>query len=112
MKIEELVPLPISKIKFTLSSFKLVPKDAGCYVLSTFENDILYIGQAINIYARFIQHLDNAEKTKPTEEGRAVWFYYLKYNDKNLSALERSWLNQFSGKHGRRPILNRVDAPI
>lgn len=112
MKIEELTPLPIDKVHFKLESFKSVPKNTGCYVLTTFDNDILYIGLSDNLFNRFQQHLDNPDKTNPTKEGKAVWFYFLIYNPKNLPELERTWLNQFTSKHGRRPILNKMDSPV
>jgi excinuclease UvrABC nuclease subunit len=62
MKIEELVPLPKDKVLFALTSFKAVPKDFGCYVLTTFDNHILYIGLSDSLHERFKQHLDNPEK--------------------------------------------------
>jgi excinuclease UvrABC nuclease subunit len=112
MKIEDLSPFPTNKVRFNLGSFKIVPKRSGCYVLTSFDNNILYIGLAINLNSRLIQHLDSPDKTKPTIEGKAIWFYYLEYSDTNLPKLERSWLNQFSSIHGTRPILNKVDSPI
>mgnify|MGYP003396698001 FL=1 len=112
MKIEELIPMPKDKVLFALASFKSVPKVFGCYVLTTFDNHILYIGLSDNLYERFNQHLDNPEKTKPTKEGKAIWFYFQTYNPKNLEQLERTWLNQFVTRHGRRPILNKVDSPV
>jgi predicted GIY-YIG superfamily endonuclease len=112
MKIEELIPLPKDKVHFKLASFKSVPKETGCYVLTTFEDDILYIGLSDNLFNRFQQHLDNPDKTNPTEEGKAIWFYFKIYDAKNLPKLERTWLNQFTSKHGRRPILNKMDSPV
>jgi hypothetical protein len=112
MKIEQLLPKPDNKVPFKLSSYKNVPKISGCYVLSTFENDILYIGLSDNLYNRFKQHLDNPEKTYPTPNGKAVWFYYMEYDKINLPKLERTWLNQFEGIHGELPILNKVHSPI
>lgn len=112
MKIQELIPLPKSKVNFKYSSFRYVPKETGCYILTTFDNDILYIGLSDNLFDRFQQHLDNSEKTKPTKEGKAIWFYFTTYDSKNLQKLERTWLNQFSNSHGKRPILNKVDSPI
>ena len=112
MKISELTPLPVDKVQFKLSSFKSVPQYNGCYLLTTFDHDILYIGLAINLNNRFKQHLENPEKTNPTIEGRAIWFYYLTYDVKNLPKLERTWLNQFASVHGRLPILNKVNSPI
>jgi len=112
MKLNELSPLPKDRVVFKRSSFKSVPKSQGCYVLTTFEDDILYIGLATNLNQRFQQHLDNPEKVNPTKEGKATWFYYLSFNPKNLPMLERSWLNQFVNSHGKRPILNKADSPI
>lgn len=112
MKIEELIPQPKDKTQFKLLSFKSVPKQAGCYVLTTFENDILYIGRSDNLFDRFQQHLDNHEKTNPTKEGKVIWFYFTIYDPKNLPRLERTWINQFVAIHGRLPILNKVNSSI
>jgi excinuclease UvrABC nuclease subunit len=112
MKITELNPQPKDKVHFKLASFKSVPKEAGCYVLATFDNDILYIGLSDNLFVRFQQHLDNSEKITPTTDGKAVWFYFVIYTAINLPKLERTWLNQFEGIHGQLPILNKVNSPI
>lgn len=112
MKLQELKPSPTDKVQFKLASFKLVPKVDGCYIITTFDNDILYIGLSNNLHNRFKQHLDNPEKTKPTAEGKAIWFYFTTYDKKNLPQLERTWLNQYNLVQGRRPILNKVDSPI
>lgn len=112
MKIEELKPLPKAKVLFKQSSFKQVPNHSGCYILSTFENQILYIGLAENLNKRFNQHIENPEKIKPTNQGKAIWFYYLEYTSTNLEQLERTWLNQYVTCHGKRPVLNKVDSPI
>ncbi len=112
MKIEELIPLPKDKVQFKLASFKSVPKVTGCYVLTTFDNDILYIGLSDNLFDRFQQHLDNPEKINPTKEGKAIWFYFTIYDPINLPKLERTWINQFVAIHGQLPILNKIYSPI
>jgi len=112
MKVEKLIPIPKDKVLFKLSFFKSVPKETGCYVLTTFDNDILYIGLSENLSDRFKQHLDNPEKTNPTKEGKAVWFYFITYDPKNLPKLERTWINQFVALHGQLPILNTVNSPV
>jgi excinuclease UvrABC nuclease subunit len=112
MKIDELKPLPTEKVQFKLVEYKSVPKVDGCYVLTTFDNHILYIGLSNNLHERFKQHLANPEKTKPTKDGKAIWFYFISYDKKNLPQLERSWLNQYNLVHGKRPVLNKVDSPI
>jgi hypothetical protein len=112
MKVEQLIPQPNHKEQFKYLFYKNIPKMAGCYVLTTFDNDILYIGLSDNLYTRFQQHLDNPEKTNPTKEGKAIWFYYIDYDFNNLPKLERTWLNQFEALHGILPILNKVCSPI
>lgn len=111
MKIEELTPKPTDKIQFKLVSFKAVPSSSGCYVLTTFDNDILYIGLTINLSTRFRQHLDDPDKTNSTSEGKAIWFYFTTFDPKNLPKLERTWLNQYASDHGKLPILNKVNSP-
>lgn len=112
MKLQELKPCPTDKVQFKLASFKAVPKVDGCYVLTTFDDNILYLGLSNNLHERFKQHLDNPEKTNPTADGKAIWFYYTTYDKKNLPQLERSWINQFLSAHGRLPILNKVNSPV
>jgi excinuclease UvrABC nuclease subunit len=112
MKIDDLIPYPKDRVNFKLASYKYVPKVTGCYVLTTFDKDILYIGLSENLYDRFQQHLNNPEKTNSTAEGKAIWFYFATYNPINLPQLERTWINQFVALHGHLPILNKVNSPI
>jgi len=112
MKIYELQPKPDKNILFQRDQYLLIPKLSGCYVLANTDNDILYIGQAVNFHQRFQQHLDNPEKTHPTREGIAWKFWYLEYDNKKISFLENTWLQEFQQKEGHLPILNRVQAPI
>ena len=112
MKVEQLIPQPLDRVSFKLSSFKQVPNTAGCYVLATFADDILYIGLSNNLHNRFQQHLNNSEKTNPNNEGKAIWFYYILCDDNNLPRLERSWLNQFEIEQGELPILNKIRSPL
>lgn len=112
MKTEDLIPKPTNKEQFKLACFKFIPQKSGCYILTTFTDDILYIGLAENLNSRFKQHLNNAEKTNPTINGKAVWFHYMIFDQKNLPSLERTWLNQFLNIHAILPILNKVNSPL
>jgi len=112
MKVGELIPQPKERVTFKFSSFKLVPPKTGCYVITNFDNDILYIGLSDNLFNRFQQHLGNPEKTNPTRYGKTIWFYFLVYSPINLPKLERTWLNQFESIHGELPVLNKFNSPI
>jgi len=112
MRIESLIPVPKARVHFSLAFYKSVPKESGCYVLTNLDGDILYIGLSVNLFTRFQQHLDNQEKTGPTLGGKSFWFYFMHFDKTNLEKLERTWMKQFTGEHGRRPMLNKVDSPI
>ena len=112
MKIDEMNPLTVNKVYFKLTSYKQVPKESGCYILSTFDNEVLYIGLSVNLHTRFMQHLDNPNKINPTSEGKAVWFNYLVYDKELVEKVERTWINQFVSKHGKLPILNKINSPV
>jgi excinuclease UvrABC nuclease subunit len=112
LKVDQLNPRPAQKLQFRLSSYKYVPKTSGCYVLTTFDENILYIGLTDSFFDRFQQHLNNPEKTNQTKNGKAVWFYFTEYDTNNLPRLERTWLNQYASIHGELPILNKVSSPI
>lgn len=112
MNVTALNPLPQDGASFQLNAHFQVPDKSGCYVLTTFDGHILYIGQSVNLRRRFEEHLDNPDKTCLTEEGRAIWFYWLLYPNINLNALERGWINAHTIAQGQMPIMNSIAAPV
>lgn len=112
MNVTKLVPQPVERLQFHLRAKKYVPAQSGCYVLTTFDGFVLYVGLATSLASRFVQHCETKEKCEPTSDGRAFWFHFLEVEAKELNRVERTWLNQFSAVHGRRPILNKVDSPM
>lgn len=112
MNVANLHPPPQEKVLFQLSVYLQVPEASGCYVLTSFEAIILYIGKSKNLQRRFEQHLDNLAKTQFTPQGRAVWFHWLLYDELHLNALERGWLNEHAAMEGNWPILNDAPPPV
>jgi predicted GIY-YIG superfamily endonuclease len=112
MNVNELIPKPAFKVQLKLSYYIFIPKEAGCYILTTFDNDIIYVGASDNLFYRFQQHLNNAEKTNLNNNGKAIWFYYKICDSKNLPMLERAWINQFVMNHGKSPALNKINSPV
>lgn len=90
----------------------MVPKTAGCYILTTFDGAVLYIGLSVDLNRRFQEHLDNPEKINLTPNGKAFWFHFHGYEKENLNKLERTWINQYCTAHGCLPILNKADSPV
>lgn len=111
MKISDLIPPPPHYKPFRRDKEKFIPKEAGCYVLTTFEDVVLYIGLTENLQRRFAQHLDDPQKIKPTENGKASKFYWVEEKN-NFHKIERSWLNRHEELEGVLPILNKIKSPV
>jgi hypothetical protein len=109
MNINQLIPPPVNSETFKRDREKYIPKSAGCYALTTFTNEVLYIGLTNNLRRKMNEHLDNPNKTKVTELGRAVLFYWLESEDTNK--VERTWLNTHIQNEGVMPILNSIYSP-
>lgn len=109
MNVADLIPAPTHREPFNRSKERFVPEGAGCYVLSTFEGIILYVGLANNLRRRMKDHLDSSEKTGLTKFGRATLFYWIETPDTNT--IERTWLNTHSYTEGSWPVLNKVSSP-
>ena len=112
MKVDQLIPAVERKVEFSLKARKFVPASAGCYALSTFELDVLYVGLTDNLHRRFFQHRDTRNKREPTSMGMAFWFHFLTCDERHIYRIERTWLNEHIELHGKRPVLNRMNSPI
>jgi excinuclease UvrABC nuclease subunit len=112
MNVSELTPSPVTRVKFSLESAKQLPTVPGCYVLTNFQGEILYVGLTVNLFQRFKQHRDTPEKCLPTASGRAHWFYFVTAGASEINAIERGWQNQYSAVHGTRTVLNKIDSPV
>lgn len=110
MKVFELAPRPRGKRPFRSNQHLNIPEQSGCYVLSAFDETIIYIGLSNSLSRRFDQHLDNPEKTGPTPLGRAIWFHWLVC--KNTEQVERTWLNMHEISEGELPCLNKNHSPL
>jgi excinuclease UvrABC nuclease subunit len=62
---------------FSRNKVKFVPVELGCYVLATFNEQILYVGLAVILQRRLNERLVDPAKTKLTAEGRATKFFWL-----------------------------------
>jgi excinuclease UvrABC nuclease subunit len=113
MKVQSLTPKPDKKIEFSFRKYKFVPAVSGCYVLTNFFDDILYIGLTVDLKRRIQEHLSSKEKTQATIDGKAYWFHFVEApNEMKLQSIERGWLNQYELSHGELPKLNRAHSPV
>ncbi len=105
-------PQPIKRVPFAWTHFRQVPEESGCYVLTNFVGQVLYVGQATSsIRDRFCVHLETREKRVAGALGVPYWCYFLLHNKEKLSLVEQGWINQSILSTGARPPLNKIDAP-
>jgi len=109
MNIQALVPRPKSKRRFHRSSQRFVADRAGCYVLTTFGDVVLYVGLTDDLRRRIGEHLDDPKKIAETLLGRAFWFHWLETMD--LNKIERTWMNIHIENEGSLPELNGIYSP-
>jgi hypothetical protein len=110
MNVDLLVPKVLAREPFRRDCYRFVPAKPGCYVLTTFGGDVLYIGLTKNLRRRLEEHLDNSQKTLATGVGRAVFFNWRETPD--LQKVERTWMNIHEIAEARLPILNSVFSPV
>ena len=114
MKVSALDPPPAERIQFDGWQQRIAaPLRAGCYVIATFDDDILYIGQSVRIGDRMANHLEDNRKRRGTSNGVPYWFYYLVCDGAaELNALERGWVIQHMAQEGgAMPPFNKVMPP-
>ena len=113
MKVEQLSPQPNHQIRFAWSHHKTASIQAGCYVLATYNNDVLYVGLATkSIQSRMGSHLDTPAKRVGDTYGVPFWFYYVERAANEVGSIERGWMNQSILIDGKMPSLNKVYSPI
>ena len=112
MKVGLLSPATSAFDAFRRSRERFFPEGPGCYGLTTFDGDVLYIGLATNLKRRLLQHLDNPQKTELTPKGRAVLVHWRPDHNLFLEKLERTWLLIHEQHEGKLPMLNRMHSPV
>lgn len=112
MNVSLLLPLPQDRVGFALYALSRIPDGSGCYCLTNASGDVLYVGQAISIKRRLIQHFESSKRNEKTAHGRISLAWWLVTAEASLSALERGWIESVRLADGQLPPLNRVGAPI
>lgn len=97
-----------NRIPFRFSESSRVPEESGCYVLSNIYDEVLYVGQSVNLHQRMEQHLADDRMTGLTPLGLASWFSWRLVDSWELRPLETQLLLRFKAVEGARPPLNRI----
>lgn len=113
MKVSQLVPSTVHQTRFAWSHHVTVPDEAGCYAITTYDGDVLYVGLATgSVRSRMGCHLEAPDKRQGTSMGVPFWFYYLLKPATEVAAIERGWMNLAVLEDGEMPPLNRVYSPL
>ena len=108
MKVAALCTNLSGRVQFRFSESARVPESSGCYTLANIHDDVLYIGQSVDLCRRMQDHLDTPRMTRPTSLGLAVWFYYGLWPSAEIDVIEAQLLFHFKAVEGKLPPLNRV----
>jgi excinuclease UvrABC nuclease subunit len=109
MIVSELVPKPSSRESFRRNRLSHVPNVSGCYVITTFSGEILYVGLATYLRSRMEQHLNDGDKTRVTAIGKAWFFHWMITTE--LEKVERTWMQAYRVRHGVLPPMNSLFSP-
>ncbi|MCY3992852.1 MAG: GIY-YIG nuclease family protein [Caldilineaceae bacterium] len=107
MRIEDLSPNLSNRVQFRLSEALRVPDSSGCYALTNIYDEVIYIGQSLNLNQRMQQHLDTSRMTKTTSVGLAVWFYFGLLPPEKIKGIELQLIFNYKAVEGNLPPLNR-----
>ena len=108
---EALNPPPSNREPFRLTSVRFVPDSSGCYLLTNFKGEILYIGKTECLSRRLQNHLSSKDKLIETSKGSAIFFHWtgpVEFPE----LLENSWLSQYEAREGNLPPMNKVRASM
>jgi predicted GIY-YIG superfamily endonuclease len=111
MNVARLRPRPLHQAVFDLFTLERTPDSVGCYSLTNASGDILYIGQAVSVRRRLIQHFDGDKRAASTRYGRVSLAYWIDVEAIALSAVERGWIDSVRLFDGELPPLNRIGGP-
>ena len=112
MKVSDIFPRVQQYTEFDLYSLNRIADCAGCYCLTNAGGEILYVGQAVSVRQRLVQHFDSEKREALTIHGRVSRAWWRPELPVKLDALERGWLEAIRLRDGQLPSLNRISAPI
>lgn len=96
------------RVPFKLSDVMKAHESSGCYVLSNFDDEVIYIGQSVNLRRRMQEHLNNPRMTGMTRLGFVAWFCYELWGAGKIAHVESDMLmNYWLANKRRLPPLNR-----
>ena len=108
MKVHELCQETAGKVSFDLRFRYHVPILSGCYALANIYEDVLYIGETVDLRRRMEEHRKDFRMNQRTSLGLASWFFYWNIPVDNLQKAESQLFVKYKFAHGEWPPLNRT----
>ena len=108
MKVLELDETIDERTSFDVRFSGLLPNVSGCYCISNIYEEVLYIGQTIDLRRRMSEHLSDPRMTGKTAQGLPSWFHCKQVHPKKLDQVEGSLLSAYKYSEGDLPALNRL----
>jgi excinuclease UvrABC nuclease subunit len=108
VKVSDIRPPVEQYAAFELYALDRIVDSSACYCLTNAEGDILYVGQALSVRQRLMQHFDSEKRTALTVNGRASLAWWRAESAVKLDALERGWIEAVRLRDGQLPPLNRI----
>ena len=108
MKVSDILPPVEQQAAFDLYALNRIDDCSGCYCLTNAGGDILYVGQAVSVQQRLIQHFDSEKRAAMTVHGRVSRAWWRTEAVVKLDALERGWIDAIRLRDGQLPPFNRI----
>ena len=105
MNVKELIPSVTHSGRIWPGQENFAHEGSGCYVITDFIGDILFIGTGANIRDSIILTLSSLEKPASVSYQNPGFFHWRLAMDP--VALERVWLKRHTLAEGFLPVLNR-----
>ena len=84
----------------------------GCYCLTNASGTVLYVGQAVSVRRRLVQHFAGPKRTQLTAQGRVSQVGWRMAALLELDRLERGWIAAVTLRDGCLPAMNRQGGPL
>ena len=108
VKARDLIPEFSERIEWSTRSLDQVPMSSACYLLTSDDDSVLYIGRSSNLRDRIRHHLHNSRMEEETPLGTVHWLYYHEVPVDKLAETEHELFSAYiSFSRAGFPPLNR-----
>ncbi len=104
MNVGELIPAVQHRLAFELSVLRRLRDASGCYCLTNASGTVLYVGQAVSVRRRLVQHFARPKRRQLTSQGRISQVAWRPAEPLHLDRLERGWIAAVTLRNDRAKL--------